>query len=130
MSILIDLKDYEIKNSEDLANLGEKGRVRLRIYPDKPFLKGPIPLWWLQEAIRIGKCALVTGIALWCVDGMRFQRSFRIGKAQMGKLLGVNSRTILRGVKRLEEANLIFVFRQPGNKLIVTLNRKKNRGGE
>ena len=121
MSVLIDLKDYEIK--EPFVSKGGKGRLRVKHYLKDPFLKGPIPLRWLVKAAGLGRCALMVGLTLWYTDGMRFQKPFRIGQGKIAVLLEVSRSTVLRGIKRLEAAGLIFVLREPGSKLVVTLNR-------
>lgn len=123
MSIGIDFRDYEIKMPS--ISLGNKGRVKVKRYFRDPFLKGPIPLKWLVRATGLGKCALMVGFILWYMDGMRSQRAFKMGQGQIARLLKISKRTVLRGIKRLEANNLIFVLREPGHKLVVTVNRAR-----
>ena len=120
MSIWIDLEDYTVKVP---FRGNHKGRIKCRKLQTERFLKGPINMNWLVRAARLGRSALVTGLVLWHYDGMRHGRTFKIGISEAAKLFTVSRRTALRGIKRLEAANLIFVLREPGRKLIVTMNR-------
>ena len=36
-----------------------------------PFLAGPVPMWWLERAYRLGAAALAVGLALWHARGLR-----------------------------------------------------------
>ena len=36
-----------------------------------PFLAGPVPMWWLERAYRLGAAALAVGLALWHAKRMR-----------------------------------------------------------
>ena len=125
MSILIDPEDFVIKESFTDSKESE-GRVNVRHYSTDPFLKGPVPLRWLIKAAGLGKCALMVGLVLWYRDGMRGQKTFRMGRGEIAKLLSVSQLTVLRGIRRLEEGNLIFVLREPGRKFLVTMNRKSS----
>ena len=120
--MVIELNDYVVKGSPDFN--GIKGTVRVKDYLKEPFLKGPIPLSWLVKAGTFSKSALMVGLVLWHMDGMKGQKTFRVGRGDIAKLLGVSQLNVLRGIKRLEEGNLIFVLREPGQKLIITMNRK------
>lgn len=127
MSIEINLKDYEVKSP---VPVGAKGRVIVQQYLKEPFLKGPVPLRWLVKAANLGKCALMVGLIFWYMDGMRSQKTFRMRERDIKGLLKVSKWTVLRGIKRLELNGLIFVLREPGCKLVVTLNRVvSSRGG-
>ena len=124
MSISLDLDDYLTEDSIDLGDM-KRGRVKVKRHSTQPFLKGPVPLSWLIKASSLGKCALMVGLVLWYMDGMRRQRTFRLGRSDIAKQLGVSRSTVLRGIKRLETNHLIFVSRVPGHKLIITMNRKE-----
>lgn len=128
MSIEIDLSEYEIK--EPLVSRGGRGRVSVKGYLTHPFIKGPVPLSWIIKASTLGKCALMVGLVLWYMDGMRGQKTFRLGRRDIAKLLGIGRLTVLRGIQRLEANGLIFVLREPGRKLVVTMNREHFKGGD
>ena len=129
MSVLIDLKDFEIGTSL-IDSRGGKGRVKVRASLKDPFIKGPVPLSWLLKAANLGKCALIVGLAFWYMDGMRRQQAFKMGRGDLGRLLGASRWTILRGIRRLEIEGLIFVLREPGKKMIITLNRSITHTGK
>lgn len=122
MSFWIDLKDYTTNNSINFGDTS-RGGVKVKRHLMQPFLKGPVPLSWLIQASHLGKSSLMVGLVLWYMDGMRHQRTFRMGRGEIAKLLGVSRSTVLRGVKRLESNHLIFVLRESGRKLIITMNR-------
>ena len=121
MSKDIEIEDFVIRR--EVTDSLKKGKVRTRYHFNVPFLKGPIPLLWLVKAQRLGRSALSVGLILWYRDGIREIKSFRVGKRDIAKLLGITERSVLRGISKLEAANLIFVSREAGHKLIVTLNK-------
>ena len=47
-----------------------------------PFLAGPVPMWWLERAYRLGAAALAVGLALWHAKRMREGRSGPIKSTQ------------------------------------------------
>ena len=95
-------------------------RVIPRHNPGEPFLKGPIPLRWLELAARQPGKALHVAVALWHRTGMA--RSARV-KINLSRLdaLGVDRYAGSRGLKALESARLIRVDRGQGRTATVTL---------
>lgn len=77
------------------------------------FLRGPIPLDWLQRAASLSGRALHVGVALWYLDG--FERSGTV-KAQPSVLreFHVDRHAAYRALKTLEKAGLISVERKRG----------------
>jgi hypothetical protein len=84
-----------------------------------PFLKGPIPLLWLETAAKLpGKC-LHVGLALWYLAGVQKSNAVALGNARLQKL-GVDRDAKARCLKALQEAGLITVDQQPGRNPRVT----------
>jgi hypothetical protein len=80
-----------------------------------PFLKGPIPMAWLNVAAKLPGKTLNVGLAIWWLAGMSKTTSFKItGKAL--DQLGVSRDAASDALKRLEEHGLILVKRSPGQR--------------
>jgi hypothetical protein len=80
-----------------------------------PFLKGPIPMTWLNAAAKLPGKTLNVGIAIWWLAGMSKNTSFKVtGKAL--DQLGVSRDAASDALKRLEEHGLILVKRSPGQR--------------
>ena len=85
-----------------------------------PFLRGPIPMAWLNEAARLPGKALNLGIAIWWLAGMAQTKTFKLtGKAL--DQLGVSRDTAADALKRLEGRGLIRVQRAPGQRPTVEI---------
>jgi hypothetical protein len=81
----------------------------------KPFLKGPIPMDWLEHAARLPGKALNLALALrWLVDMNGGKPTKLTAKALV--LLNVSEDACSDGLRRLETAGLITVTRQPGQR--------------
>ena len=85
-----------------------------------PFLKGPIPMAWLNVAAKLPGKTLNVGLAIWWLAGMSKNTSFKItGKAL--DQLGVSRDAASDGLRRLEENGLILVKRLPGQRSTVEI---------
>ncbi len=91
-----------------------------RVLQTEHFLKGPIPLRWIQLASRAGKSALVVGIILWYRRGLLKRESVDLNLSGLGPY-GLNRHTASRGLKRLETSGLAIVERFKGRKSIVRI---------
>ena len=85
-----------------------------------PFLKGPIPMAWLNEAAKLPGKAINLGIAIWWLAGMAQTKTFKLtGKAL--DQLGVSRDAAADALKRLEGRGLIRVQRAPGQRPTVEI---------
>jgi hypothetical protein len=99
-----------------------------------PFLKGPIPMAWLNAAAKLPGKTLNVGIAIWWLTGMAKTKTFKLtGKAL--KQLEVSRDAASDALKRLEARGLIRVQRSPGQRptveilsVISTVNPRNNTG--
>ena len=85
-----------------------------------PFIKGPIPLAWVQQAAKLPGRALHLGMALWYLAGVRRSNKGAI-PYKVTKHFGLNRYTVYRGLARLEKAGLVRVSRVRGRRLSFTL---------
>lgn len=84
--------------------------------PPKRFIKGPIPLEWIQAAARLPGRSLHVGLVLWYLAGVRRSKQGPISYT-VASYFGLNRHTVYRGLARLEEAALITVSRKHGRRL-------------
>ena len=109
--------------------------VRLRIAPrlkrsrcDVParanlsqgFVKGPIPLPWLEIAARLPGKSIHAGIALWYVAGLTRSRLVPLSNIA-GLRFGLDRNAKYRALKWLEGAGLVAVERKLGRAPLITI---------
>ena len=104
---------YQIQESQ-LPNKLPKHR------PGEQFLKGPIPLDWLEKAALLPSKAFLVGIILWYLAGIKKQRTIPISNS-ITKRFGIGRSTKYRALKALECAGLVSICHQPGRSPLVTI---------
>jgi DNA-binding MarR family transcriptional regulator len=87
-----------------------------------PYLIGPIPMAWLQQAQILGKPCLAVAIALWHYRGMRKNTTFTVSISDLASSISISTSAARRGIQKLEGTKLLKVSRPPGKKPIFTLN--------
>lgn len=90
--------------------------------PGELFLKGPIPLSWLETASRCGGKALNVGLFLWQRAAMKKSGRISISLTRVGERMGFDRTTAYRALSSLEGAGLLAVERVPGRSPVVTLH--------
>jgi len=98
-----------------------KVNVGVRHELAEPFLRGPIPLAWLESAAQLGGKSLNVGLSLWFLAGVTGSRTVRFNQNRQERF-GVKRDAARRAIRRLEVAGLISVARGDGRCLVVTLN--------
>ena len=88
--------------------------------PGQRFLKGPIPLHWLQAAARLPGQACQVGLALWYLAGLGSTATVSLSNAVLTGF-GVDRHAKYRALKALAGAGLITVTRSPGQNPVVTI---------
>src|SRR5262249_7395748 len=84
------------------------------------FIKGPIPAFWVARAGKLRRSALVVGIALWMIQGLRRTKDlqdpdgFRVNAESVARDWSLSRRSVIRALHDLERATLIHVTRRPG----------------
>lgn len=110
----IDINNLRWDRNDGRMSPGRRKRRR-------PYLRGPIPLAWIQAAAQLPGCALQVGIALWYRVGL--QRGGRAIDLNLSRLtqFGADRHSAARGLRNLEDARLVAVERRPGAKPLVTI---------
>jgi hypothetical protein len=91
------------------------------------FLKGPIPLRWLQTAQKLDGQCLAVGIALWYLHGLKKRKTVALGNG----VFHITRQAKSRCLRKMEAAGLVKVDQKPGAYPVVTIldlpgNRKEN----
>lgn len=86
----------------------------------EPFLRGPIPLDWLAAAAKLSGKTLNVAIALWWRYGMAKGKPFKLTQTAL-KALNVERDAANDGLTRLEQAGLIKVDRNPGQRPTISI---------
>ncbi len=121
MSELFDLGRYrqpaETPSTSSLQAEKEQGppkRVKGR------FVKGPVPLGWLERAGRLPGKALHVGMFLWFRVGLTKAMTVKPSYEELNRL-GVLPDAFRRALKKLEEAKLVTTDKHPGRKTRITI---------
>ena len=105
----------------DRTNLGIFRPRRTTRRLSTPFLRGPIPLNWLQEAMRLGGAAISVGIILWYFRGLKKTSVFKVGIQDIATLIGRSWLTAKRGLLALERQGLISITWHHGRKHMIEI---------
>jgi DNA-binding MarR family transcriptional regulator len=77
------------------------------------FLKGPVPWWWIEKAVRLPGSTLHVGLALWRLSGAMKSDTVRLANSEM-EALGVDRNAKSRALKQLQKRGLVSVQQDPG----------------
>jgi DNA-binding transcriptional ArsR family regulator len=118
---LLDLDQFRVRMPLSSAQEGT-GRRRKppRHRGREKFLKGPVPLTWLELAARLPGRALHVGIVIWFLAGLTDCRTVALSSAVLLRF-GVDPRSSYRALVALERAHLVTVQRRRGRHPRVTL---------
>lgn len=110
-------------NEESLAALGTHPKnLSQKFRQGGRFIRGPIDLIWIQEACQLpGKSTTSAALAIWYQAGLQKKKEDVKVCARLLTDFGVPQRTFHDAIKRLEEAQLIQVTRNPGQCLRITI---------
>ena len=85
------------------------------------FIKGPIPLPWIQRASKLPGKSLAVGLAIWYRSGLIRQKELSLPTTLLGQF-GIDRHAKRRALSELENAGLIGVSRKHGkNPIIITI---------
>lgn len=84
------------------------------------FLKGPVPLAWLESAARLPGKSLHIGVVLWYVSGLTRSPSVPLSNIA-GEKFGLDRNAKYRALAWLEGAGLVRVERKLGRAPVVTI---------
>ena len=81
----------------------------------RAFIRGPLSLAWFMKASLIPRrSALVVGLTLWYLAGLRSKTNGLVLSASRCKPFGLGRKSVGRGLRDLEGAGLISVVRERG----------------
>ena len=117
--------------------LTENDKTNLRILRPRravkrmnsPFLRGPIPLSWLQRAMRSGGAAISVGVILWYFRGLKKTSVFKVGTQDIAGLIDRSWLTAKRGLLALEGNGLITITRHQGRKHVIEIREVESEIG-
>lgn len=84
------------------------------------FIKGPLPLPWMLQAMQLPGKATQVALALWYLAGLTQSRQVKISP-QIIRAFGVSRDAQYDALNRLAAADLITLTRTPGRAPSVTL---------
>ncbi len=93
--------------------------------PGEKFLRGPIPLPWLQKAAALPGKVLALSLALWFQAGVTKSGVVQVGR-KLAARFGVGRNAAARCLKLLEDAGLVAVDRHPGRCHSITILESPN----
>lgn len=84
------------------------------------FIKGPLPLDWMQRAARLPGKTLQVALALWYLAGLQKSQTVKLASKPL-EAMGVSRDAKYDALARLVGAGLVAVDQKPGQAPIVTL---------
>src|SRR5262245_51600019 len=111
----IDLESLRLNGSPLTSRPPPKAHVQ-----EQRFVKGPIPLSWLQQAIALPGKALHVGCIVWYLSGLNRSHPVIFSPAVAAQF-GLSRGAARRGLLCLEKAELVSVQRQSPKSPRVTL---------
>ncbi|WP_287985788.1 hypothetical protein [Diaphorobacter sp.] len=84
------------------------------------FIKGPLPLDWMQQVANMPGKTLQVGLTLWYLSGLQKSKTVKLATKQLAAM-GVSRDAKYEALERLRSAGLIAVEQQPGSTPTVTL---------
>ena len=78
------------------------------------FLKGPVPLSWLERAARLPGRSLVVAVIVWFLAGLNRTGTVRV-TSQWTERFGLDRHALYRALRWLEAEGLVTVKRRPGS---------------
>jgi hypothetical protein len=101
----------------------DRGSGRLQEAPKADaYIKGPIPIKWLDKAAKLPGKALNVALALWWLYGMAKRKPFKLTQQALD-FMHVGRDAVGDGLTRLEQAGLIQVERKPGQRPAISIIR-------
>jgi len=88
------------------------------------FIAGPVPVSWLCQAGRLGVKALLVGLALWHLKGLRKSDTFVVSNLML-RDWDIQADAKTRALHKLEQAGLVTVERRGKRSPQVTLLVKR-----
>src|SRR5215469_2832546 len=113
-----DPRSLQLPEAAHLQGGNRPGRRAPRVRGK--FISGPVDVSWLCQASRLGVTALLVGLALWYIRGLRKTNTFQVSNIMLEEW-GVQADAKRRSLRKLERAGLITVERRGKRSPHVTL---------
>ena len=121
MGSIIDLERIRFA----VPQVSPKTRLKAHVprhQPGEQFLRGPVPLAWLEAAGHLPGKALHIGIDLWFYAGLRHGAAeFPYSVSGAARRFGMGQANASRALAALEQAGLVGVQRAPGRRARVCI---------
>jgi len=85
------------------------------------FLKGPIPLTWLERASNLSGKTLTVGLVIWYRSGLSSTKTGIRIPSELRKRFGIERKAYYTALAAMEEAGLIGVQRRIGKTAIIEI---------
>jgi DNA-binding transcriptional ArsR family regulator len=108
-------------SSEQLSELSQQRHNKKAKRLDLAFVKGPIPLKWIQQAAKIKGKALAVATAIRYRAGIEKRKKDLKITGNMLQSFGVNRKARYRALKALKNAGLVEVKERRGTSPLVTI---------
>lgn len=120
----------EIKLSLDDLRLSPEARANIERHQQTsrkarntsmvPFIRGPIPEWWITKAAKLPAKSLHMALALWAVHHCDRDKLVRVNQKLLAKY-GMSRDSAYRALVYLGGAGLVYCDRKPGRLATVRL---------
>jgi len=105
-----------------LLTLKERTRSERRVFVARgEFIKGPIDIAWVCQAAQLGRTALLVGLGLWHLKGLRRADTFIVSNLMVAGKWGVQPDAKSRALRKLEKAGLVRIERRGKRSPLVSL---------
>jgi len=115
---MLKLKDYLL--TDNYKSIVTNKTIREKRLTE-PFLRGPIPMRWLNESMAISGTATKIGLYLWHISGMNNQNLIIKLNKKLINEFNVSRQTRYRAFQALENAGLLTIEQKNGRYPEITL---------
>ena len=123
MGPVIDLDRVRAALPQATPKLQRRAKAPRHQHGEK-FLRGPVPLAWLEAAAHLPGKALHVGVDLWYQVGLlRGAAEFPYSVTGAARRFGMDRANASRALTALEAAGLVEVHRAPGKRAVVRILR-------
>jgi hypothetical protein len=113
-----DMEQFRYVDSEPLVTQSVRSRTlktSTKTRSVAAFIRGPIPLGWLEQAAKIPRRnAVLVGLVLFYLAGLKKDRHGLVLTVKRCKPFGLERKSVQRGLADLEKSGLIRVSRAAG----------------
>ena len=113
--------DKSVQAGKSLCGQVTTGRPKYPLLPKGGrFIKGPIPLDWIEVAIPLGRKAINVAMAIWYCYGFKHETEIKLTPTKL-KPFRVTTETARTILHKFEAAGLVSVDRKQGRSPLVTI---------